>query len=162
MSLDLTIKTNKLIRHVSTGVYIREDGCTKELKTIDDVKKHFPNKDISHICEQVYYDDELWTKNITHNLSEMAEHVIINDQINLCDLLWKPKDNGFDIVTQIYIDYISNALRILKSKKKELEKFNPKNNWGNYDLLLDFVNEYMDVLNTLDLKNEIYFIDSSV
>ena len=40
MSLDLTIKTNKLIRHISTGVYIREDGCIKELKTIDELEPH--------------------------------------------------------------------------------------------------------------------------
>ena len=67
MSLDLKIRTNKLIRHVSTGVYIRENGETIELKTIEDIKKYFPDKDISHIQEQVYYDDKIWTRNITHN-----------------------------------------------------------------------------------------------
>ncbi len=47
MSLDLTIKTNKLIRHVSTGVYIREDGTECYLftfKILENKKYHIPNR----------------------------------------------------------------------------------------------------------------------
>lgn len=162
MSLDLTIRTDKLIRHVSTGVYIRENGETIELKTIEDVKRYFPDKDISHIHEQVYYDDKIWTRNITHNLTDMASQVIINNSVDLYKLLWRPKENGFEFVTNEYIEYINQALSILKVNKTELEIYNPKNEWGNYNCLLSFVEDLSKCLNSLDLNDSKYFIESSV
>lgn len=162
MSLDLKIRTNKLIRHVSTGVYIRENGETIELKTIEDIKKYFPDKDISHIQEQVYYDDKIWTRNITHNLTDMASQVIINNSVNLYKLLWRPKENGFEFVTNEYVECINQALSILKVNKTELEIYNPKNGWGNYNCLLSFVEDLSKCLNSLDLNDSKYFIESSI
>ena len=48
MGLNLYIETNEKNKHRTTGVYIRENGMNKELKTIEEVKKYFPNRDISH------------------------------------------------------------------------------------------------------------------
>lgn len=126
MSLDLTITTTKIVRHVSTGVFIRENGHNVELETMKEVRRHFPGFDISNVREREYFDNRLWSMNITHNLCEMAEKVVLNDKINLYKLLWRPKENGFVIVNKEYIDYINEALEIIKANKKDLELFNPK------------------------------------
>lgn len=38
MSLDLYIKSNYPVKHRGTGVFVRDNGQTRELKTIDEVK----------------------------------------------------------------------------------------------------------------------------
>lgn len=152
MGLDLTIKTKNKILHSGTGVFIRENGMNRELKTLDEVKQYFPNSDLSHIEEYEYYDDELFNMNITHNLFKMAENVVVKDGINLCLLLWKPKSIGFEFVDDKYIKYINDSLKILLSDKDRLEKYNPENGWGNYDVLLNFVCKLATVLNSIDLS----------
>ena len=49
MSLDLYIKTSTPVIKRGTGVYVREDGKTKELKTMAEVKERFPDADMSRI-----------------------------------------------------------------------------------------------------------------
>ena len=78
MSLDLYLKSPKPVRHRSTGVFIRRDGATRELETIEEVKEHFPDADLSNIHVTEYVDDTALSINLTHNLVEMAEHVPIN------------------------------------------------------------------------------------
>lgn len=78
MSLDLSLKSTKPVRHRSTGVFIRKDGATRELETIEEVKEHFPDADLSDIHVTEYVDDTLLSINLTHNLLEMAKHVPIN------------------------------------------------------------------------------------
>lgn len=58
MSLDLhIISPEPVIKH-GTGIYIRENGQTLELKTMEEVQAHFPDKDLSHICEFDYEDED--------------------------------------------------------------------------------------------------------
>jgi len=49
MSLDLYIKTKTPVVKRGTGVYVRENGKTKELKTMTEVKERFPDVDLSQI-----------------------------------------------------------------------------------------------------------------
>lgn len=42
MSLDLYIKSNTPVLHRGTGVYIRDNGETKELTTKQEVLTYFP------------------------------------------------------------------------------------------------------------------------
>ena len=78
MSLDLYIRSNRPIKHRGTGVFVRDNGQTRELNTIEEVKAHFPDADTSGIEIHEWEDDELFHCNMTHNLTEMAEHVPIN------------------------------------------------------------------------------------
>lgn len=78
MSLDLYLKSSKPVRHRGTGVFVRENGCTRELKTLDEVKAHFPDADLSDVKVYDYEDDELLHINLTHNLTTMASHVPID------------------------------------------------------------------------------------
>jgi len=77
MSLDIYLKSKNPVRHRGTGVFIRKDGATRELETLDEVKKHFPGADLSRIQEYDYMDDELLSLNLTHNLTRMASQVPI-------------------------------------------------------------------------------------
>lgn len=78
MSLDLYIGSSRPIRHRGTGVYIRDNGQTRELKTIEEIKSHFPDTDTSDIDIREWEDYELFHCNMTHNLTEMASHVPID------------------------------------------------------------------------------------
>ena len=49
MSLDIYIYSHRPVRHQGTGVFIRDNGQTRELKTIDEVRQHFPDADLSDI-----------------------------------------------------------------------------------------------------------------
>gem|GEM_PF-6049046 len=49
MSLDLHIITPEPVIKHGTGVYVRENGQTLELKTMEEVRAHFPDKDLSHM-----------------------------------------------------------------------------------------------------------------
>lgn len=75
MSLDLYIKSYRPVKHRGTGVFIRDNGQTIELKTVEEVKAHFPDADTSDINIREWEDDELFHCNMTHNLIEMAKHV---------------------------------------------------------------------------------------
>ena len=77
MSLDLYIRSRHPVKHRGTGVFIRDNGQTRELKTIEEVKAHFPDADTSDIDIREWEDDELFHCNMTHNLTKMASHVPI-------------------------------------------------------------------------------------
>lgn len=114
MSLDLYIKSSRPVRHRGTGVYVRDNGQTRELQTIEEVRAHFPDADLSDIHITDYEDDELFHCNLTHNLTEMATHVPIEgteghltlpqeyerdkpdfvpEPISAYNLLWHPETN---------------------------------------------------------------------
>ena len=114
MSLDLYIRSHHPVKHRGTGVFIRDNGQTRELKTIDEVKAHFPDADTSDINIREWEDDELFHCNMTHNLTEMASHVPIDgtdgvmtlprdfecgkpdwkpEPLSAYNLLWHPETN---------------------------------------------------------------------
>jgi len=150
MSLDLSIISPKTITKKGTGVYIRQNGATVELKSIAEVMKYFPNANIDSIEEYSYVTDVLWHGNITHNLSKMASAVPADDTLTLYDLLWHPNESGFNIVTDKYVGLIENGLKYLKEHKEELVVFNPENGWGNYENLLEFTSDFLVNLQNSD------------
>ncbi len=77
MSLDLYIKSCRPVRHRGTGVFVRDNGQTRELKTLAEVREHFPDADLTDVHVTDYEDDELFHANLTHNLTEMASHIPI-------------------------------------------------------------------------------------
>ena len=57
MSLDLYIRSHHPVKHRGTGVVIRDNGQTRELKTVEEVKAHFPDADTSDIDIREWEDD---------------------------------------------------------------------------------------------------------
>lgn len=151
MSLDLDIISSKPIKHKGTGVYVRTDGETVELKTLDEVRAYFPETDLSNISEVEYEDNIVWHGNITHNLGQMANNIPI-DEKTLYYYLWRPGEIGFKYVNKNYINAIKTGYEYIKNNKEKLEKFNASNGWGTYDNLLNFVKSLYECLNNLDIE----------
>ena len=145
MSLDLyIISPEPVIKH-GTGVYIRENGQTLELKTLEEVRAHFPDSDLSHIQEFDYEDDEFWHGNITHNMTDMASKVPVKGtEWSLYDLLWRPDEHGIDKAgAPGYREAVLKGYLYLRGHKEELSPLNPDNGWGNYDLLFAFTEDFL-------------------
>lgn len=158
MSLDLHIKSKTLIRKRGTGVYVRENGQTFELKTMEEVRSHFPDADLSHISVYEYEDNDFWHGNITHNMNEMASVVPIDGtELTLYNLLWRPDEHDFETAGSTnYREYVLKGYLYLRAQKEELLPLNPDNGWGNYDQLLAFTLDFLQHLIAADDDFEIY------
>lgn len=158
MSLDLYIISKAPIRKRGTGVYVRENGQTVELKTMEEVRSHFPDADLSHITVYEYEDDDFWHGNITHNMTNMASKVPIeNTDLSLYDLLWRPDEHNFTAAgSQGYRENVLKGYLYLRTHKEELLLLNPDNGWGNYDQLLSFTLDFLQHLIAADDDFEIY------
>jgi hypothetical protein len=133
MSLDISLISKKTITKSGTGVFIRDSGKTREL-TVKEVKERWPEAD--EITAEEYTTNKVYTANITHNLTHMA------DVAGLYYPLWRPDEQGLDIASQL-IEPLSKGLERLKAEPELFEAMNPENGWGDYDDLVDFVEEYL-------------------
>ena len=149
MSLDLYIVNKTPRKRVSSRIYVRENGETKEVLTLKEFKKHFPDCDENQFQLKEVVEENLWEGNVTHNLTKMAEHIVVG-QYDFYMLLWHPNDNGFHTATKEYRELIYQGLSYMLSHRKELEQYNPENGWGSYDSLLSFVQSYAEALSKLD------------
>lgn len=97
--------------------------------------------------------NEVFYWNITHNLVEMAEHIptqiCIEDKIintNMYVILWHP-DTLFKAGTKITMHDLTKSLEFgfnyMVANEKKLSKYNPKNYWGHYSNLLNFIVNYI-------------------
>ncbi len=162
MSLDLDIISSRPIKHKGTGVYVRKDGETIELKTLDEVRAYFPDSDLSNINEVEYEDNIVWHGNITHNLGQMASNIPVNDK-TLYYYLWRPEEIGFKYVNEDYINAIKTGYEYIKANKEKLKRFNAHNGWGTYDNLLNFVESLYECLKELTIQySDDYSIVSDV
>ena len=91
MSLDLYIKKKTPIIKSGTGVYVRENGRTFELKTVNEVMSRFPNTDPSSVKVESYETNEYFHTNLTHNLCKMADHIPVGGNFTAYHLLWHPE-----------------------------------------------------------------------
>lgn len=171
MSLDLYIISKTPVLHRGTGVYIRENGETKELTTKQEVLTHFPDMNPDTIEEKTYEDDTYFHINITHNLVTMADECKVHGTCNynsdsavvtLYDLMWHPKDN-LNITTpnMDYLEDIMSCYRKLLEEPDFFKKFNPDNGWGTYEQLAKRTKEYINALTSISDNFENYIIEAS-
>lgn len=133
MSLDVYLLVKEPIKKSGTGVYIRDNGKRREL-TIEEVKEKFPD---AEVAPQEYKTQYVYDANITHNLGAMA------DKAGLYYALWRPDERGWTHAKQL-ISPLEAGLEALKANPAAFKKFNPDNGWGNYDGLVEFVEEYLE------------------
>jgi hypothetical protein len=79
---------------------------------------------------------EVFWKNITHNLNEMAEEAGIYEH------LWRPDEIGITKAKQL-IEPLKAGLETLKADPERFKRFNPSNGWGDYEGLVEFVESYI-------------------
>lgn len=79
--------------------------------------------------------------NCTHNLGEMAREVKLTNGLTLYQVMWRPDEVGHTYAKDIS-ELLDEGWNILMSDPEHFKKFNPSNNWGDYDGLLSFAYEY--------------------
>lgn len=78
----------------------------------------------------------VYSANITHNLSKMA------DEVGIYKHLWRPEELGITTAQQL-IEPLKEGLLLLLSDPTRFKKFDPENKWGDYDGLVKFVRAYL-------------------
>lgn len=151
MSLDLYVESNTPVQHRSTGVFIRENGETREL-TKEEVKEKY-GKDVE---ENVYSDNTLLHINLTHNLTKMANLCSYKDYVNpktsrditLYTLLWHPEEilNKDSLITKEYLFRLIDLCDSLELNPDFYKEYNPENGWGSYEQLLSAVKKLITVI----------------
>ncbi len=112
-------------------IYIRADGQTKPISRAEWDARH-PGQ----VPVTVHYDydttDEVYTANITHNLSEMARHA------GLYGILWHPETCGI-VTAQDLAQPLRIGLEVLLHDPVPYLPYSPANGWGTYRQLAAFV-----------------------
>lgn len=131
MSLDVYLRAPG-IQNIAEAIFVREDGAIREL-TRAEWDARYPDR------EPIYAErgeDEVYSRNITHNLNEMAV------EAGIYEPLWRPDQIGIKTAKDL-IEPLRKGLALLRSDPERFKKFNPENGWGNYEGLVDFVQEYL-------------------
>lgn len=131
MSLDVWLELKDELPKIEK-IFIREDGQTKEL-TEEEWFKRFPHLQPTR-CSCI--DNYVYERNITHNLTKMA------DEAGIYQHLWRPEELGITKAKEL-IEPLTNGLYLLESDPARFEKHNPENGWGDYEGLCDFVKSYL-------------------
>lgn len=79
---------------------------------------------------------EVYTDNITHNLTTMARAA------GIYEALWSPETIGITKAAQLIIP-LTEGLTRLKADPAEYEAHNAPNGWGMYEHFVPFVERYL-------------------
>ena len=135
MSLDVYLTTKDTYKKNYSGIFIRENGQTKEISE-EEWKEKFPDREPVRVNFEDTESDQVYSANITHNLTKMA------DKAGIYEALWRPEEKDWKLAKDI-IPVLEKGLKKLKSKDSYFETFNPDNGWGSYDGLVGFVEQYL-------------------
>lgn len=163
MSLDVyLISDHPIVKKSGSGIFIRENGRTVEV-TEDYWYQSHPGEGAFKIRheESEYETNEVYSSNITHNLTPMA------DAAGIYRALWKPftlklpkevlaslgdlpYDQRYEIEesTEVFakdlIEPLREGLHKLKLDPDNYKMLNPDNGWGTYEGLVQFVENYLN------------------
>lgn len=132
MPLDVYLTATET-KTIEPKIYVRRDGANIEISRYEwDVL--YPGVD--PLTTPEYESTEVFYANITNNLTRMA------DAAGIYHVLWYPEKVGATKAHQL-IEPLTEGLARLKADPDEFKKYNPKNGWGNYEGLVDFVERYL-------------------
>ena len=86
--------------------------------------------------ELIIAEETVYEANITHNLGNMAS------QAGVYNALWQPEKINISKAKDL-IEPLRQGLHELKSQPDKYKQFNPKNGWGSYNGLVEFVEKYL-------------------
>lgn len=135
LDVDLIIEGATSSARIGSGIFIRENGQTKEI-TREEWDKLYPGRE-PHIVWASDDDGTVYSANITHNLARMA------DEAELHKPMWRPREVGIETAAQL-IEPLKAGLALLESDPERFKQFNPKNGWGDYEGLVEFVRKYLE------------------
>jgi hypothetical protein len=80
--------------------------------------------------------DELYSRNITHNLGKMAR------EAGIYECLWRPDEHSITHARQI-IEPLAAGVALLATQKARFEEFNEPNGFGLWEHFLPFCADYL-------------------
>lgn len=98
--------------------------------------------DVLCVCQRCDYahtrreTERLYTANITHNLTAMADAAGIYEQ------LWRPDEIGMVKAAQL-IEPLRAAVALMKADPATFEAHNPANGWGSYAHFVPWIERYL-------------------
>lgn len=134
MSLDIYLKVDRPVVRESSGIFIRENGETREIS-----REEWDERNPGHeptIAPQIIEAREVYWANITHNLNTMA------DAAGIYKHLWRPDEIGVEYARQLVVP-LRDGLKALTEDPDRFRNLNPPNGWGDYDGLVRFVTGYL-------------------
>jgi len=135
MSLNVYLTTKEKRQHKTSGIFIRENGETKEI-TEEEWKERCPGQTPVRF-ENMDETNECYSANITHNLGKMAIAA------GIYEALWRPEKIGITKASQL-IEPLTKGIKLMKDDPKRFEKMNPENGWGTYSGFVPWVERYLN------------------
>lgn len=87
-------------------------------------------------CPTCGRGDEVYSANITHNLTEMA------DAAGIYGIVWRPEENGITKAKQL-IEPLRNAVVEMCAEPERFRAFDSPNGWGLYDNFLPWLDKLL-------------------
>ena len=124
---------------MSLDVYLmrKRDEPTEAEKAINLLREHgFERFAFELECTHETGDEELYSANITHNLTGMASEAGIYQH------LWRPEELGITKAKEL-IQPLRDGVALMQSDPPRFEKHNSPNGWGLYKNFVPFVQKYL-------------------
>lgn len=134
MSLDVYLNLKGAARPTNSEIGFRERGQTVKM-TLTEYQRKYPYREPIMANPSDDETDEVYWRNITHNLGKMA------GEAGLYEALWRPDEIGVTKAAQL-IEPLGDGLALLLTDPDRFKKLNPPNGWGDYDGLVSFVDDY--------------------
>lgn len=133
MSLDVYLETEQEVLEFPK-IYTRENGQIREVSE-EEFEEMFPGREPVKTTMQT--TNRVFSANITHNLGNMA------NMAGVYKVLWHPEDVGVEKAKDL-VEPLTTGLTRLRANPSFFKQFNPSNGWGSYDVLVEFVEEYLE------------------
>jgi hypothetical protein len=115
------------------AIFIREHGRRREITRAEWDQRH---PDLEPYTVASGGDGTVYHGNITHNLSTMAEDA------GLYTALWRPQKQGWRHASDL-LNILAHGIDTLTREPERFKAMNPANGWGTYEVLVGFVEEYL-------------------
>lgn len=135
MSLDVYLNGPPRFTPAFDAIFIRENGMTKEI-TREEWDARNPGCEPAIARRDASETTRIYSRNITHNLTDMARAAGIYEP------LWRPDEVVITYAHELIEPLAAGYVRLI-SDPVEFKRHNPPNGWGTYELLVEFVGDYL-------------------
>ncbi len=137
MSLDVYLHAAAPFTQDQTPqIWVREDGQTRQI-TREEWEAYSPDREPVTVTPSAQ-TTVLYHANVTHNLTAMAHAA------GLYACLWRPDEEGLTLAADLLTPLREGLERLLALDAAARETHTPRNGWGTYAQLVEFVAAYLD------------------
>jgi hypothetical protein len=138
MSLDVYLSfPGGIAAEPRNAILMRLDGTTVEVSRSEWEELNPGLEPVTVMVGGEARKDVVYSANVTHNLWKMA------GEAGIYQALWRPEEIGIKTAHDL-IGFLSQGLAVLKSDPERFKAFNPANEWGDYEGLVQFTQDYLN------------------